>query len=131
MLFDVKGLRVFVYSAAVDMRCGFERLAYFVREEMKARIDQGHVYLFFGRNRRRLKAIYFDGSGLVLVAKRIERGSFMSITELCETREISLSDLKLIFHGSVVRRPLLERSAIPASISRGKSIASSLDAQPR
>jgi transposase len=117
MLFDVRGLRIFVYSEAVDMRCGFERLSYYVREKLKSRIDQGHVYLFFGHNRRRLKAIYFDGSGLVLVAKRIERGSFMSITELADTREISLADLKLIFHGSVIRRPVLERSTIPASIS--------------
>jgi transposase len=123
MLFETKGLRVFVFSAAIDMRCGFERLAYYVREEMKSRIDQGHVYLFFGKNRRRLKAIYYDGSGLVLVAKRIERGSFMSIAELCDAREISLADLKLIFHGSVLRRPILERSAIPASIREKNIIA--------
>lgn len=123
MLFETRGMRVFVFSAAIDMRCGFERLAYYVREEMKSRIDQGHIYLFFGKNRRRLKAIYYDGSGLVLVAKRIERGSFMSITELSESREISLSDLKLIFHGSIVRRPILERSFIPASIKEKNIIA--------
>ena len=122
MLFETKGLRVFVFSAAIDMRCGFERLAYYVREEMKSRIDQGHVYLFFGKNRRRLKAIYYDGSGLVLVAKRIERGSFMSIVELSERREISLGDLKLIFHGSVLRRPILERSTIPASTYKPSDI---------
>jgi transposase len=115
MLFDVKGLRVFVFSKAIDMRCGFERLSYYVREQLKGRIDQGHIYLFFGKNRRRLKAIYYDGSGLVLVAKRIERGSFMSISELSESREISLTDLKLIFHGSVIRRPVVERSIIPTA----------------
>lgn len=116
MLFDQKGLRVFVYSEVVDMRCGFEKLSYYVREKLKSRIDQGHLYLFFGNNRRRLKALYYDGSGLVLVAKRIERGSFMSITELCEKREITLADLKLIFHGSTIRRPILERSAVSASL---------------
>ena len=124
MLLESKGLRVFIFGEAIDMRCGFERLSYYVREALKARIDLGHIYLFFGKNRRRLKAIYYDGSGLVLVAKRIERGSFMSITELHDTKEISISDLKLIFHGSVIRRPIVERSIIPASISPTRSIQS-------
>ena len=58
------------------------------------------------------------------MAKRIERGSFMSITELSESREISLADLKLIFHGSVIRRPIVERSIIPASIFKASNVAS-------
>ena len=124
MLFETKGLRVFVYTSAIDMRAGFERLSYFVREHLKSRIDQGHVYLFFGKNRRRLKAIYFDGSGLVLVAKRIERGNFMSITELGERNEITVSDLRLIFHGSVIRRPILERSLHTPSLPVGRVIES-------
>jgi transposase len=115
MLFETRGLRVFIYTSAIDMRSGFERLHFFVREHLKQRVDQGHVYLFFGKNRRRLKVLYFDGSGLVLVSKRIERGNFMSITELSETNEISVSDLRLIFHGSVVRRPVLERSILPVT----------------
>lgn len=125
MLFDSRGLRVFIFAEMIDMRAGFERLSYFVREQMKTRIDQGHVFLFFGKNRRRLKAIYFDGSGLVLVNKKIERGSFMSLSELEETREISLSDLKLIFHGSIIRKPKLERSVFPerAFLPRGKQVA--------
>lgn len=112
MLFETKGLRIFVYSEAIDMRSGFDRLLYYARDKMKALIDQGHVYLFFGKNRRRLKAIYYDGTGLVLVAKRMERGQFMAITEL-DKNEITLADLRLIFHGSVIRRPVLERSMTP------------------
>lgn len=131
MLFETKGLRVFVYSSAIDMRAGFERLAYFVREHLRGQIDQGHVYLFFGKNRRRLKAIYFDGSGLVLVSKRIERGNFMSFAELDGRGEITVQDLRLIFHGSVIRRPVLERSMIrvEASLPRGSEVGSN-HAQP-
>jgi len=112
MLFETKGLRVFVYLEAIDMRSGFDRLLYYARDKMKALIDQGHVYLFFGKNRRRLKAIYFDGTGLVLVAKRMERGTFMSIRDL-DRGEITVQDLRLVFHGSVIRRPVLERSMTP------------------
>lgn len=109
MLLETKGLRVFIFNSTIDMRSGFERLSYFARDLMKARLDQGHVYLFFGRNRRRIKALYFDGTGLVLVSKRMERGSFMSLAGLCDRGEISLGELKLIFHGSVIKRPVLER----------------------
>ena len=55
MFIDTKNLRVYIYTEIIDMRCGFERLLYFVRIQMKNDINQGHLYLFFGKNRRRLK----------------------------------------------------------------------------
>jgi transposase len=113
MLFDRRGLRVFVYREAIDMRCGFERLHSYCIHQMLAKMDQGHVYLFFGKNRRRLKCLFYDGSGLVLIAKRIERGSFMSLAELLGRAEITIEELKLIFHGSLIRRPILDRSVSP------------------
>ena len=125
MLFDSRGLRVFIFNFEIDMRCGFERLSFYVRESMKSRIDQGHVYLFFGKNRRRLKAIYFDGSGLVLVSKRIEGGRFMALSELGDRLEINLSELKLIIHGSILRKPVLERSVVTQNslLPQGNSIS--------
>ena len=64
-------------------------------------------------NRRRMKCLFYDGTGLVLIAKRIERGSFMSHSERLGRSEITLDELKLKFHGSVIRRPTLERSSNP------------------
>src|ERR1700740_1782171 len=104
MLLDRKGLRVFVYHAAIDMRCGFERVHSYCVHQMAARMEHGHVSLFFGKNRRRIKILVYDGSGLVLIAKRIERGRFMSIDELLGRSEITQEELKLIAHGSVIRR---------------------------
>lgn len=110
MFLDRKGLRVFVYREPIDMRCGFERLHSLCVHQMQAIMDQGHVYLFFGKNRKRIKSLCYDGTGLVLIAKRIERGKFMSHSELIARSEISQEELKLIFHGSIVRRPILDRS---------------------
>ncbi len=115
MLLDRKGLRVFVYREEIDMRCGFERLHSYCVHQMSAVMDQGHVYLFFGKNRRRLKILVYDGSGLVLIAKRIERGRFMSLSELLGRAEITQDELRLILHGSVVRRPQLDRSQVTKS----------------
>jgi transposase len=114
---DRKGLRVFIYREEIDMRCGFERLHSYCVHQMNALMDQGHVYFFFGKNRRRVKLLFYDGSGLVLIAKRIERGQFMSHTELLGRSEISLEELKLIMHGSVIRRPQVDRSMSVKNIS--------------
>ncbi len=59
MFFERSGLRVFVYNSEIDMRCGFERLHSYCVHQMNAVMDQGHVYLFFGKNRRRLKSFIF------------------------------------------------------------------------
>lgn len=110
MFLDRKGLRIFVYREEVDMRCGFERLHSLCVHQMNAIMDQGHVYLFFGKNKKRIKILVYDGSGLVLIAKRIERGRFMSLSELLGRNEVTQEELKLILHGSVVRRPIVDRS---------------------
>lgn len=109
MILETKGLRIFIYQEAIDMRCGFDRLSFFVREVMKSAIDAGHLYLFLGKNRKRIKALYFDGSGLVVVHKRMEKNSFMNVQDLASANEISLSELKLIFHGSVLRKVVIDR----------------------
>lgn len=127
MLLDRRGLRVFVYRDVIDMRCGFERLHSFCIHQMNAQMDQGHVYLFFGKNRRRIKVLVYDGSGLVLIAKRMERGSFMSHADLLGRNEINLSELELILHGSVIRKPIVDRSLSastpPPTVTQRESFA--------
>ena len=97
------------------MRCGFERLLSLCVHQMNALMDQGHVYFFFGKNRKRVKLLVFDGSGLVLIAKRMERGKFMDLSELLGKNEMSLEELKLVIHGSVIKKPVVDRSMITST----------------
>ena len=99
-----RGAKVFVYQEPIDMRAGFERLSFFVRDKMEINIDHGDVFLFLGKNRRRLKALFFDGSGLCMISKRMEKTSFMRVEDLGGVKEITLRDLRFIMHGSVLRR---------------------------
>src|SRR5690606_10770618 len=100
--------RVFIFSKSIDMRWGFERLSYLVREEMSQRIDVGDLFLFLGKNRRRLKGLRFDGSGLMLLTKRMEKNCFMSASDLDGRVEITQVELELLIHGSVIRKYLPE-----------------------
>jgi transposase len=110
MLIDTKRLRIFVYQETIDMRSGFDKILHFVRDRMKNNITHGHLYLFLGKNRKRVKAIFFDGTGLALIAKKIEHGRFMARRELGEITEITSLEFKQIFNGGVIVRPRVERS---------------------
>ena len=70
-------------------------------------IDIGDLFIFLGKNRRRLKALRFDGSGLILFTKRMEKKrGFMSVEDLEGRLEISHSELELLLHGSVLKKYL-------------------------
>ncbi|MCC7406212.1 MAG: IS66 family insertion sequence element accessory protein TnpB [Bdellovibrionales bacterium] len=111
------------------MRGGFERLHGFCVHHMEARMNEGNAYVFFGKNRTRLKILVYDGSGLVLIAKKIERKAFMSHEELLGRSEITVEDLRLIFHGSVLRGPKfgaeadkIEKKRFPDFVKAGENL---------
>ena len=68
-------VRVFVAMEPIDMRGSFDALAGAVRRLGLDPVD-GHLYLFLNRRRRIAKALWFDGSGWCVLAKRLEGGSF-------------------------------------------------------
>ena len=72
------GLATKIYIAldAVDMRKGFEGLHGLVRDRLGQDPLSGHLFLFTNRTRTRLKALVWDGSGLWVCAKRLEKGRF-------------------------------------------------------
>ena len=104
MIFLPSKSKIYVYSKPIDMRWGFDRLSRMIQEEMKQNIDYGDLFLFLGFNRRRLKGLCFDGSGLILFSKRTEKKSFMSVGEIEEHCQLTRAELKLLMHGSVLRK---------------------------
>lgn len=69
-------LRVFVALESCDMRKGFEGLSGLVVNALKEDLKSGALFVFTNRRRTRLKLIYWDGSGLWLMTKRLEKGTF-------------------------------------------------------
>ncbi len=68
-------VRVFVAVAPISMRGSFDALAGAVRRLQLDPVD-GHLYLFLNKRRHIAKALWFDGSGWCVLAKRLEAGSF-------------------------------------------------------
>lgn len=112
MSFQFKpGQRIFIYTKEVDFRLGFERLCYFVKAELSKSIVDGDLFVFLGRNRRLIKCLCFDGTGLVLTKKRLEAGQFMRLIDL-KHYDITVEELDTLFNGGVVRRKVFGK--IPA-----------------
>ena len=68
--------RIYLAVGATDMRKGFEGLYGLVRDQLRCEPLSGHVFLFCNKQHNRLKLIVFDGSGLWVCAKRLEKGCF-------------------------------------------------------
>jgi transposase len=71
------GTKVFLACQPIDLRKGFDGLAAEVRQMIGADPFSGHLFLFRGKRGDYLKALYWDGSGLCLFAKRLEKGRFV------------------------------------------------------
>lgn len=69
-------LRIFLSVEPVDMRAGFERLSNLVGEVLKEDLREGALFVFTNRRHTRLKVLCFDGTGLWLLCKRLEKGTF-------------------------------------------------------
>jgi len=68
--------KIYIGVEAIDMRKGFDGLFGLVKDHLGQDPLSGHLFLFTNRNRTRLKALVWDGSGLWVCAKRLERGRF-------------------------------------------------------
>jgi transposase len=68
--------RVFLAPGATDMRKGFDGLFGLVRDTLGEDPLSGHLFLFANRDRTRVKVLVFDGSGLWVCSKRLEKGRF-------------------------------------------------------
>lgn len=97
-----RGLSVFAFTEAVDMRKSFNTLSALVETQMKRDVLTGDLFLFVSANCKRAKVLYFDGTGLCLLSKRLEKGKFVALWKRKRDggMELSLSELALFIEGS-------------------------------
>lgn len=102
MIGSTRRVAVHAFTAPVDMRKSFDALSALVTQQMGGDLLSGDVFLFVARNRKRAKALLWDGTGLCLYAKRLEKGRFAALWETVDGVPIRLtvSELALFLEGS-------------------------------
>jgi transposase len=68
--------QVYVCSEPVDMRKSYDTLAGLVLQHFRRTFTEGGIFLFVGKNRKRAKVLFWDGTGTCVFAKRLEKGTF-------------------------------------------------------
>jgi transposase len=93
--------RVYLAVGATDMRKGFDGLYGMVRQRLEMDPLSGHLFLFCNRSRTRLKVLVWDGSGLWVCAKRLEKGCFSWPAPGEQTSKVTISaeELSLLLGG--------------------------------
>ena len=103
------GTRIWVVAGTTDMRKGFDGLSALVQSALADTPFSGHLFVFRGRRGDRVKILWWDGDGLCLFYKRLERGKF--IWPRAQEGKVSLTpaQLSMLLEGIDWRRP--ERTA--------------------
>lgn len=105
------GTRIWIAAGVTDMRRGFQGLSAQVQNVLDQQPLSGHVFVFRGRRGDTLKLLWFDGDGLCLFAKRLERGRFIWPQASSGTISLSRAQLSMLLEGIDWRAPL--RTAQP------------------
>ena len=103
-------LKVYLFLQSTDMRCGFDRLAALVQEKVKRSVISGGVFVFFSRERRRVKLLWWDRDGYVLYYKRLEAGAF-KVAKADGHEEVTGVDLEELLRGVDLVRIKFRRAA--------------------
>lgn len=101
--------KIFVCREPTDMRASYDSL--FARAKAVLQKDpfSGHLFLFVNRGRTSCKALYYDGTGFVIIAKRLDRGTFSRINPMYPG-EVVLTEAEfgLFFEGANLEKRFIE-----------------------
>ena len=100
---STREVSVYAWTEPVDMRKQYDTLTALVAHQFKRDLFAGGMYLFVGKDRRRAKVLYWDGTGLCIFAKRLEQGRFAALwrsTPSSGPLVLTQSELSLFLEGS-------------------------------
>lgn len=104
MIGSTRQIAVYAYGAPADLRKGFDGLSGLVSQGLGRDPLSGDLFVFVNRNRHRAKVLLWDGTGLCIYAKRLERGRFACLWREGKSASLrlTLSELALFLEGSTL-----------------------------
>jgi transposase len=105
------GTQIWIAAGVTDLRRGFTGLSAIVQTILEKSPFSGHLFIFRGRRGDLIKVLWWDGDGLCLLAKRLERGRFVWPKAESGTVALTGAQLSMLLEGIDWRRPV--RTAAP------------------
>jgi transposase len=95
-------IAVYACTAPIDMRKQYDTLTAVVTQNLGRDPLSGDIFVFVGKTRKRAKVLWWDGTGLCLLCKRLEKGRFVApwLTRQDEPLRWTMSELALFLEGS-------------------------------
>ena len=100
------GTQIWIAAGKTDLRRGFTGLSAIVQTVLKEKPFSGHVFVFRGRRGDLIKVLWWDGDGLCLFAKRLERGRFVWPQAESGTVSLTKAQLSMLLEGIDWRHPI-------------------------
>ena len=117
MLSDFRGAEhVYIACGYTDLRRGIDGLASIVQQQYQLDPFSNTLFLFCGRRRDRIKGLYWEGNGFILLYKRLESGSFQWPRNGMEAQELSEQQYRWLMEGLRVEQPKAHRPVKGLSI---------------
>lgn len=104
MIGGLTNVKIYICTQPIDFRKGIDGLQALVISQMGLKPFSGAIFIFRSRRADRLKMIFWDGSGVVLVLKRLEDRAFTWPTATNDALSISTSQFQALFEGLDWRR---------------------------
>jgi len=97
--------QIWIAAGVTDLRRGFDGLSALVQNKLEKSPLSGQVFIFRGRRGDLVKLIWFDGDGLCLFSKRLERGKFIWPQATEGRVSLTRAQLSMLLEGIDWRRP--------------------------
>jgi transposase len=116
--------KVFVCKDPTDMRASYDSLFARAKDILNQDPFSGHLFVFLNKSRTSCKCLYYDGTGLVIISKRLERGLFSKINPFFKGEIVlTQAEFSLFFEGADLERRFVDS---PREIIKRSSVSQPL-----
>jgi transposase len=105
MIAPPSNTQIWIAAGVTDLRRGFDGLSALIQTKLEKSPLSGQVFIFRGRRGDLVKLIWFDGDGLCLFCKRLERGKFVWPQATEGVVSLTRAQLSMLLEGIDWRRP--------------------------
>lgn len=101
--------KIFFSKDPGDMRASYDSLFQKAKSALGEDPFSGHLFVFMNKRRTSMKCLYFDGTGFVIIAKRLEQGCFSKINPFYPgTITLTQAEFSLLFEGAQINKRFIE-----------------------